>query len=166
MPQGVYKRKIGYHLSEEHKKHISEHHKRAGLGIGRKMSTEAKRKMSEAKRGDNNPNKRNELRENRRKLFSGSGNPNWKGGVGRKCTYKHINDSFYKEWRAKVFQRDNWICQTCGIRSSEGVQVYLQAHHIKKWNDYPEFRYDVDNGITLCKECHFNLHFNNKNNDK
>lgn len=34
------------------------------------------------------------------------------------------------------------------------------VHHKKGWKDYPELRYDVDNCITLCRECHKLLHKN------
>jgi len=64
----------------------------------------------------------------------------------------------YKEWRTKVFTRDNWTCQNCGKRSKAGEPVYLEAHHIKSWAKYPELRYKVDNGITLCRECHKLIH--------
>ena len=30
----------------------------------------------------------------------------------------------------------------------------IQAHHIKKWSRAASLRYDIDNGITLCKSCH------------
>jgi 5-methylcytosine-specific restriction endonuclease McrA len=37
-------------------------------------------------------------------------------------------------------------------------RVYLQAHHRKPFAEYPNFRYDVSNGITLCKDCHKEEH--------
>lgn len=55
----------------------------------------------------------------------------------------------YKKWREAVFKRDSWTCQECGRHG-----CYLEAHHIKSWARFPEDRYDVGNGITLCKSCH------------
>lgn len=73
---------------------------------------------------------------------------NWKGGKSKE--YKHQTGTFrYKKWRMDVFLRDNFTCQFCGIRG-----VYLTAHHIKSWTNYPELRFSVDNGITLCENCH------------
>jgi len=62
------------------------------------------------------------------------------------------NQNLIKQWRLAVFKRDNYTCQMCGKRKD------LQAHHIKSWSEYPELRYDINNGITLCKECHAKLH--------
>jgi len=74
--------------------------------------------------------------------------PNWKGG--KTPRYKHTTSTLkYKKWRMAVFMRDNFTCQFCGIRG-----VYLEAHHIKSWKNFPELRFDLDNGITLCKDCH------------
>lgn len=55
----------------------------------------------------------------------------------------------YKQWRRDVFERDNWTCRDCRVRG--GV---LHAHHIKPKSIYPELMFDVDNGLTLCRECH------------
>jgi 5-methylcytosine-specific restriction endonuclease McrA len=59
----------------------------------------------------------------------------------------------YKEWRTKVFQRDEYTCQHCGQVGGE-----LNAHHIKPFAKYKKLRYDVKNGLTLCLECHKQEH--------
>lgn len=80
--------------------------------------------------------------------------PNWKGGImkGR----KDRNLSIYKEWRLAVFARDSYSCQHCGVKNQKGlgITVQLEADHIKSWTAYPELRYEVSNGRTLCKDCH------------
>ena len=63
------------------------------------------------------------------------------------------NSIEYRFWRKSVFDRDNYTCQTCGKR---GVPV--EAHHIVRWVDNMELRFDVANGITLCKSCHRDIH--------
>ena len=58
----------------------------------------------------------------------------------------------YREWRQAVLGRDNKKCIKCGSKSK------LEAHHIKEFCKYKELRFAVDNGITLCNECHKKLH--------
>jgi predicted nucleic acid-binding Zn ribbon protein len=60
----------------------------------------------------------------------------------------------YKQWREAVFARDNWTCQECGSRSKKGLYLRIEAHHKKPFSTFPELRFIVDNGITLCKKCH------------
>lgn len=60
----------------------------------------------------------------------------------------------YRKWRWTIFRRDNFTCQTCGKK----ISGRLEAHHIKSWKEYPESRYDTDNGVTLCEECHKKIH--------
>ena len=55
----------------------------------------------------------------------------------------------YIQWRKAVYKRDDYTCQQC---KSKGGR--LEAHHIKPFATHPELRFDVDNGITLCKSCH------------
>lgn len=57
--------------------------------------------------------------------------------------------SKYSDWRDSVFKRDNYTCQCCGK-----VGGKLNAHHKMNFADYPDLRFDVDNGTTLCFGCH------------
>ena len=72
----------------------------------------------------------------------------WRGGK-TKIADRLKTSSEYREWRASVFDRDNYTCQECGK-----TNCYLEAHHIKEKSNYPELIFDVDNGVTLCHECH------------
>lgn len=57
-------------------------------------------------------------------------------------------------WASMVKLRDG-KCTECG-------SVYdLHAHHIKPYKDYPELRHDVNNGVTLCGQCHRRWHKEN-----
>ncbi len=87
----------------------------------------------------------------------GQGSPRWKGG---KTKYAKILRCrrIYIEWRTAVFIRDDYTCRKCGIKSGIGRKIYLHAHHIKSVSQYPELIYEIDNGITLCKNCHLGEH--------
>lgn len=78
----------------------------------------------------------------------GEKNNFWKGGITPEHRAVRMSAK-YKEWRIAVFTRDNWTCNVC-----EQVGGRLEAHHNKSFTDYPELRFNVDNGITLCKDCH------------
>ncbi|MHC4088711.1 MAG: HNH endonuclease [Planctomycetota bacterium] len=67
----------------------------------------------------------------------------WAGGQDGR------NSPEYKEWREAVLTRDYHLCMRCGSRDN------LHAHHIEPWRDNEWRRYDPDNGIALCRECHF-----------
>lgn len=123
-------RKPGFKLSEETKAKISLAKKgHIGFYKGKKFSEDHKKKISEALKGEKHPN--------------------WKGGI----TPKNVSIRFspeYKLWRKAVFERDKYTCIWCGS-SKSGT---LQADHIKPFAYYPEIRFAIDNGRTLCKTCH------------
>lgn len=83
------------------------------------------------------------------KFKKGKDHWNWQGGISGSRDRKNTQ---YKCWRLGVFERDNYTCQDCGEK--ESVAGLLEAHHIKAWALYSELRYELDNGLTLCKVCH------------
>jgi hypothetical protein len=85
----------------------------------------------------------------RKENISGENNFNWKGGITSDIM-KARSSIPYKEWRNLVFSRDSFTCKLCD--DSKGHN--LQAHHIERFCDYPELRYEISNGITLCRSCH------------
>lgn len=89
--------------------------------------------------------------------------PDWVRAKWRDGRRKRINTTAigrewqsteYQEWRTKVFTRDGYTCQKCGVKSSQGTTVYLNAHHIRPYAICPELKLDINNGITLCSDCH------------
>jgi len=85
-------------------------------------------------------------------IKSGPDNPSWKGGITPKTVVLRQSER-YAEWRHSVFERDSYTCQICGQ-----VGGKLVAHHIKRFADYPELRFAIENGITMCRSCHSRLH--------
>jgi len=81
------------------------------------------------------------------RILSGERNGFWKGGKLK--DQKDRKSSDMKLWRLEVYERDDFTCQMCGERGGK-----LEAHHINPYTDYPDLRFEVTNGITLCRECH------------
>lgn len=95
---------------------------------GRHLSDVHKTKLSEGKKGD-----KSHL---------------WKGGITPINVLIRASKKM-RDWRKAIFERDNYTCQICGVRG-----VYLEADHIKQFSDFPELRFELSNGRTLCRECH------------
>ena len=98
--------------------------------------------------------------ETRRKIglktsinFLGENNPAWKGGI-TPINYKIRNSPEYKLWRRSVFERDHFTCIWCGYKSKGSKPSDIHADHIKRFSDFPELRFAIDNGRTLCVDCH------------
>jgi uncharacterized protein YlzI (FlbEa/FlbD family) len=82
------------------------------------------------------------------KSMGGEGNPGWKGGI-KAANAKIRSSPEYIEWRTKVFVRDKFQCVLCGQKGGN-----LNADHIKSFSCYPELRLSLENGRTLCVQCH------------
>ena len=77
----------------------------------------------------------------------------WKGGI-TPINQKIRTSAEYKLWREAVFKRDKYTCVFCGLKSGDGKAVVLNADHIKPFALFPELRFAIDNGRTLCEDCH------------
>ncbi len=78
----------------------------------------------------------------------GDKHPMWRGGDSKSYRLQY-STAIHHNWRKAVFERDNYTCQRCGQRGG-----YLEAHHDLPSAFYPAVRYEVLNGVTLCRECH------------
>lgn len=82
-----------------------------------------------------------------------------KPGIILDIKYKRGDYPEVRVWRKEVFSRDNFKCQKCGSNKR------LEAHHIKSWKNFPKERFDINNGKTLCHNCHSKtVSFGNKYN--
>lgn len=80
---------------------------------------------------------------------SGSNNSNWKGGITPQLISERMSKE-YKIWRDSVYSKDWYTCQCCG-RSKD---IEKNAHHINNFAENDDLKYDIDNGICLCSDCH------------
>lgn len=88
-------------------------------------------------------------------MYSKENHPNWKGGITKLDRLERVK--FRQTTQKTVFERDDYTCTICDIRGG-----YLQVDHIKKWADYPDLRFDLDNCRTVCMACHYYITFKRK----
>ena len=88
----------------------------------------------------------------KREFFKNGGKPwNFKGN--KEWENESIRHSLeYTIWRQEVCKRDRWTCRLCGSKKS------IIAHHIKLFSKFPELRFSIENGLTLCRPCHCKIH--------
>lgn len=68
-------------------------------------------------------------------------------------TLKEMRRSLnYRLWRDEVLERDLYTCQCCGSNSK------LNAHHIYNFAEHETLRFELSNGLILCKDCHMGFH--------
>lgn len=108
--------------------------------IGKRHSEETKEKMSEShKKNKNSPWFR--LGENHHR---------WIKDRSLLKKKQERNDSAYQVFVKQVKNRDDWKCKM----NNEDCKGYCIVHHILPWREFPELRYEINNGITLCHFHH------------
>lgn len=93
-----------------------------------------------------------ELRKKRSAAYKGKKSHFWKGGVTPVNQIIRTSIEF-RLWREAVFARDNWTCQKTSERGGK-----LHPHHVQNFADYPELRFEIDNGVTLSGVAHRKFH--------
>lgn len=119
---------------------------------GRKLSPEHIERQADSHRGTKHPPHTEETRKKMSESHKGEKSYLWRGGISRinRTERENIMSSVdYKIWRDSVFKRDDYRCFDCGEKGGK-----LQAHHIYAFAKFPRLRLAVENGITLCVECH------------
>lgn len=70
------------------------------------------------------------------------------------------NGMTYESWRFEVYKKDDFTCQICGHKNIKGLgySKNLNAHHKDSWDLNEDKRFDINNGVTLCCDCHKEFH--------
>lgn len=137
--------RIGSVMTDEVRRKIKDNH--SHYFLGKKFSKEHKEKISKARKGF----KMSEEQKKKLRIKMGGKN-HWRWMEDRTKLKKQDDrrSSAVNEWRIEVYKRDGYKCKF----SNKDCSGRLEAHHILNWEDFPEFRYDINNGITLCKTHH------------
>lgn len=120
---------------------------------GKKHSKKAKMKMSISTSGENNPMfGKHHTKETLMKM-RGENNPNWNPNLTDEEREIKRNTLEYNTWVRAVKETNNFTCVKCNTCEGE-----LISHHLFAYWKYPEARFIIGNGVTLCKSCYNKFH--------
>ena len=168
---------LGILISKYKRKFTDKELKKYRKNVGKRIGfTTYFQKGSTAHKGISHSEKTRKLMQKPHFNMRGSKNPHWKGGISSLHDLIRHSTSEARQWREEVFKRDNYTCQKCSDKKGHN----LEAHHkrpfakifsdfLKYYNQFSPFEdketllrlaitykpfWDVDNGITMCEECH------------
>ena len=127
------------------------------LRIGKSQSCGCLRKEIISEANKDKPKSKEhckKISESRMGKYCGKDSPNYNPNLTDEERIVKRNYPEYTNWRKAVYERDNYTCQKCNISKSGN----LNAHHIESYDNNPEFRTNISNGITLCKKHHKDFH--------
>lgn len=121
---------------------------------GHSHSVATRQKMSNSRTGEGNHFFGRSHTDHSRRLMSvakiGKKPPNWIPDRTKLKFDPTRGGQQHSEWSMSVKGRDNWKCQL----SDKNCSGRIEAHHIYSWNEFPELRYQLSNGISLCHAHH------------
>jgi len=88
--------------------------------------------------------------------FYGEKNPNWKDGSTEEVQLARSSQEYF-DWRLAVFKRDGMTCSKCQLKGKNDGTGF-NAHHLYNFATHKDLRYNLDNGITFCRQCHIDFH--------
>ena len=153
---------------EEYRKKQSDAHKgKIAWNKGKHLSLEQKEKLRLAKLGKTTARKNRTMEDifgvekaldmKIKMAKAKTGEINFTGF--RKNKNRQFRNSInWKLWREKIFIHDDFTCQKCKVRG-----IYIEAHHLIPVKECIKLAkenliFDVNNGISLCRKCHMNVH--------
>ena len=89
----------------------------------------------------------------RSKTFVGENHPAWNPEISEEERAKRRDSDEYIRWREVVCRRDDYTCQICGKHD-----IHINVHHLESYAIAKSLRFDVANGVSLCKDCHVDFH--------
>ncbi|MRX54644.1 hypothetical protein GJU41_11740 [Bacillus idriensis] len=87
--------------------------------------------------------------------MSGPNNPAYNPNLTDEDRFHRVNNPDARRWTREVKKRDGFKCKNPHCRLTTNKMV---AHHLNSYDIHKEGRFDLENGITLCQDCHVSFH--------
>jgi len=84
---------------------------------------------------------------------TGEDHPRWNSDISNEDREDRRLDPRHAEWSRLVKERDGFTCQVCGVYPAR-----LASHHLAPYSTCKALRYVIDNGVTMCINCHSTFH--------
>lgn len=89
-----------------------------------------------------------------RDAVRGKNHPRFNPNVSNEDRTKREDKIKLSVWAKAVKTRDNWKCVVCG----KSKPTKLEAHHLDSYLAHKDSRFEVNNGVTLCRSHHTDFH--------